>query len=93
MSTVLQTKVRRPTKIIRDGEKVRLLPGDLFPYDPDNRSHRRALENGRIELAAVEIGEPEAPDVDAILETIRDVSGVGPALFARIEEAVRGNQG
>lgn len=89
MSNVLQTKVKRPTKIVRDGEKVRLLPGDVFPYDPADKGHRAALQSGRIELVAAECDE--GADVDALLDVIREVSGVGPALFAKIEEAVRGD--
>lgn len=88
MSTVLQTKVKRQTKVMRDGKKVTLMPGDVFPYDPQDRAHRKALENNRLELVPVECG---GADVDAILERVRGVSGVGPALFAKIEEAVRGD--
>lgn len=90
MKNALRAIVKRPTKIIRDGEKVTLMPGDPFPFDPDNRTHRRALETGRLALEQVQ-AEDSGPDIDEILARIEEVSGVGPAFYTKIEEAVRGD--
>lgn len=86
MSNVLKTKVRRPLKVTENGQKTRLLPGAYFPFDPDDRAHKAALDNGYLKLERA-----EGADIDAILAKIRDVSGVGPALYAKIEEAIRGD--
>lgn len=84
MSTVLKVKAKRRLKA--DGEQY--APGDEFPFDPENRNHYLLLQNRAIQMLPAD--EEPAVDVDALLDVIDGVEGVGPATLEKVKEALDG---